>query len=109
MHREVKNIAGTNGSKMMGNIRDRNGNLLFEKQEILNRWKEYIGELFEDNRCESPPTIAGCSGPPITRDEVLHAIRQTKGGKAPGEDQITVEMWKAVTLGIRGRDFCRNF
>ena len=55
-----------------------------------------MGELFHDNRCQEPPVIANCSGPPITKDEVEAAIRQTKGGKAPGEDKITSEMWRSL-------------
>ena len=50
----------------------------------------------EVNRCETPPTIEECNGPPIAREEVSNAIRQTKGGKAPGEDKISAEMWKAL-------------
>ena len=96
LHREVKNLTGSCISSRGGNIKDRNKNLLFEKQDILDRWKEYVGELFEDNRCQDPPEIADCSGPTITKDEVEAAIRQTKGGKAPGEDNITSEMWKAL-------------
>ena len=92
----MKNITGGNASSRGGNIKDRNSNLLFEKQNILTRLKEYVGELFEDNRCQEPPTIANCTGPPITTDEVEAAIKQTKGGKAPGEDCITSEMWKAL-------------
>ena len=55
-----------------------------------------MGELFEDNRCQDPPVIPECTGPPITEAEVEAAIRQTKGGKAPGEDNITSEMWKSL-------------
>ena len=55
-----------------------------------------MGELFGGNRYQDPQVIADCSGPPITGDEVEAAIRQTKGGKAPGEDNITTEMWKSL-------------
>ena len=37
-----------------------------------------------------------CKGPDITKDEVQAAIKQTKGGKSPGEDKITSEMWRAL-------------
>ena len=53
-------------------------------------------ELFEDKRCDKPPEITNCSGPAITPGEVESAIKQTKGGKSPGEDKITAEMWRAL-------------
>ena len=92
MHREVKVITDQVNNKIRGNIRDKNDNILFEQDCILKRWNEYIGELFEDNRKESPPEIIGNEEPPITLEEVEHALHQTKGGKAPGEDQITSEI-----------------
>ena len=55
-----------------------------------------MGELFEDNRYQDPPVIPECSGPTITEAVVEAEIRQTKGGKAPGEDNITSEMWKSL-------------
>ena len=87
---------------MKGNIKDKDSNLLFEKEDILKRWNEYVGELFEDSRCTNPPDVENHEGPPITQEEVELALKQTKGGKAPGEDQITSEMWKA--LGSFGTD-----
>ena len=57
----------------------------------------YVGELIEDNRCESPPVISDCKGPDITQDGVQAAIKQTKGGKSPGEEKITSEiLWRAL-------------
>ena len=96
LHREVKSLTGSSTSSRGGNIKDKNKNLLFEKQDILGRWKEYVGELFEDNRCQDPPVTPECTGPTITMAEVEAALRQTKGGKAPGEDNITSEMWRSL-------------
>ena len=58
--------------------------------------EKYVGEIFEDNRCQDPLLIPECSRPTITEAEVEAAIRQTKGGKAPGEDNITSEMWRSL-------------
>ena len=57
LHKEVKNLTGSNTSSRGGNIKDKNKNLLFEKQNLLERRKEYVGELFEDSRCKAPPAI----------------------------------------------------
>ena len=54
LHSVVKNLLGGNSCSCGGNIKDRNSNLLFEKQDILVRWKEYVAELFEDNQSPEP-------------------------------------------------------
>ena len=68
LHKEVKNLSGSCTGSQGGNIKDRNKNILFEKQDILDRWKDYVGEFFEDNRYQDLPVIADCSEPPITGD-----------------------------------------
>ena len=96
LHREVKELVGDKkSSSMRGNIRSKDGTLLSEKEKVLSRWKEYIGELFDDNRQEQP-NIENLDGPPILNLEVEFAIRNTSDGKAPGEDGIVTEMWKAL-------------
>ena len=96
LHQEVKILIGkARSSKTRGNIRDRSGTLLFEKEKILNRWEEYIGELFEDQRPEQPP-YNNLNGASILKEETESAIRNTSEGKARGEDGITTEMYKAL-------------
>ena len=96
MHEEIKRITGkkrTNTPSL--SIRDKNGKLLHDKEKILERWKEYIGELFDDNRPEKPK-IENLEGPPILKTEVESALKRMKNGKAAGEDEITAEMLKAL-------------
>ena len=51
LHREVKELTGDKrSSKMRGNVRSKDGTLLFEKEQVLGRWNEHIGELFDDVR-----------------------------------------------------------
>ena len=96
LHREVKELVGDKkSSKIRGNIRSKNGTLLFEKDQVLERWNEYIGELFEDTRPEQP-NVENLDGPPIINSEVEFALKNTSEGKAPGEDGIVTEMWKAL-------------
>ena len=35
-------------------LRARDGNILLEKTPILERWTEYVGELFKDDIGETP-------------------------------------------------------
>ena len=69
--------------------------MIFEHDKILERWAEYIGDLFADTR-PTLPTPSNDRGPPILREEVEKAIRNTQGGKAPGDDGITIEMIKLL-------------
>ena len=72
---------------------DRNGSILFEEEEIAYRWKEYITELYDDNRAELLQfTIT--TGNSILREEVQKAIASIKNGKASGTDEISTEMLK---------------
>ena len=69
--------------------------MLFEKDQVLERWAEYIGELFEDTR-PSLPAPSNDDGPPIMKDEVQKALKNAQLGKAPGDDGITTEMLKLL-------------
>ena len=58
MHEGIKNITGKKrANKPSLSIKDKNGKLLHDKDKILDRWKEYIGELFDNNR-PGMPTVS---------------------------------------------------
>ena len=69
--------------------------MLFEKDKVLQRWSDYIGDLFADNR-PPLPIPSNDDGPPIIKEEVEKALKNTQMGKAPGEDGITTEMLKTL-------------
>ena len=69
--------------------------MLFEKDKILERWSEYIEDLFSDNR-PPPPTPSNDRGPPILIGEVKKALKNSQLGKAPGDDGVTTEMLKIL-------------
>ena len=97
MHDSIKELAGNSKSSNSGGscIKDKEGNMIFEREKILERWAEYIGDLFSDTR-PPLPTPSNDRGPPILKEEVERAIRKSQGGKAPGDDGITVEMIKLL-------------
>ena len=55
-----------------------------EKEDILNRWSEYI---YHDDRSPSPTTNKD-EGPLILEGEVQKALKKMKKGKAAGHDNI---------------------
>ena len=65
--------------------------MIFERDKVLNRWAEYIGDLFADTR-PPLPTPSNDRGPPILKEEVQKALKNSQLAKAPGGDGITTEM-----------------
>ena len=55
MHSKIKEVSEKKGCSNTGCIRSKEGNILMDKGDVLNRWSEYIEELFEDTRGEKPP------------------------------------------------------
>ena len=78
-----------------GCIMDKAGNLLFEEEDVANRWKEYNTELYDDNRTDIP-RFAMTTGNNILQEEVQKAISSMKKGKATGSGEISTEMLKAL-------------
>ena len=96
MLQEIKGMVGSKRNNSSGGcIKDKNGKMLFEKDKVLERWAEYIGDLFADTR---PPLPAPSNdeGHPILKCEVEKALKNVQLGKAPGDDGITTEMLKLL-------------
>ena len=67
-----------------------------EKDEILDQWFKYIGELYnDDNRGDMSDNAAEVESP-ITRREVELTLRSMPEKKSPGPDGITTEMLVAA-------------
>ena len=87
MHSKIKDNKGTKGCTASNWIKEKDGNLLMEREDVLNRWSEY---LFQDDRGEKPIIKKDMDGPPILKEEVSAAIRKMKHGKAVGPDNIPI-------------------
>ena len=97
MHSQIKLVTGRKrGNNTTTCIEDKNGDIIMEKDEILSRWSEYIGELYNDDNRGDMPDIAAEVESPITRREVEHALRGMPEKKSPGHDGITTEMLVAA-------------
>ena len=101
MHSKIKDIKGTKGCTASHCIKAKDGNLLMEREDVLNRWSEYIEDLFQDDRGEKPIIKKDMDGPPILNEEVSAAIRKMKHGKAVGPDNIPIEVFAILEdIGI---------
>src|SRR5579872_4891928 len=100
MHKKIKELSRhTTTCTSGGCIKGKDGtvlNLLMEKDQILNRWTEYIQELFEDDRGDLPQIRKDIDGPDILKDEVRFAIKHMKRNKACGPDNIFAELLHAA-------------
>ena len=47
-----------------------------EREDVLNRWSDYIEDLFQDDRGEKPIIKKDMDRPPILKEEVSAAIRK---------------------------------
>ena len=77
---------------------------MIEKGQIIERWKEYIEELYsDDDRLQETIKFGGeLTGNKIEKDEIVKAMNTTKTDKAVGNDEIPVEMIR--NLGNTGLD-----
>ena len=75
--------------------KNESGDILFETNEILNRWTEYVEKLFDDKRDETYLQHF-LQGPIILKSEVENALNSMSKGKSSGIDDITTEMLQAL-------------
>ena len=86
-------------------VKDENGEVLKEEEQIRKRWEKYFKKLLNE---ENPRTVFGdgvpnqALTPGISRLEVEKALKKMKNSKATGPDNIPVEAWKG--LGEEGID-----
>ena len=97
MHDEIRELSGKRKSSPQGRcIRAVDGSMLTDRNDILNRWAEYIEELFQDDREDKPEIDKPMEGLKIMIDEVRAAMKKTKYGKTAGSDSITIETLDAL-------------
>lgn len=87
------------------NCKDKNGNLITSKQEVLKRWEEFFSDLLNGEtssvpqQTEDQPTYDFRNNddvPPPTRPEVDSAIQRLKNNKSEGDDGIPAELLKSA-------------
>ena len=96
MHNSIREITGKRKCCQSGCIKSKDGQVLMEKAEIMARWKEYIEELYHDERGRKPRIRMDIDRPSTLENEVREAIKYTKNNKAPGPDELKVELIKCL-------------
>ena len=99
-HRTYKRINEISGRKSgcigSGCIKAKEGTMFVGKNAILNRWTEYVEELFHDVRGSMPSFPDLIEGPNILKSEVRTAIKMMRKSKAAGPDGVVIEMIEAL-------------
>lgn len=108
--KKVNELTGRKRRNHHGCIKNKSGDVLFEQEDIISRWNEYIEELYGDvNRAQSAPGLpSSLDGPPILIEEVRKALGKMKCGKAPGPDGLCVDFLKVLGDGavLKLTDLC---
>ena len=103
LHKMIKSANPVVKNKITSNsVKDKDGEVLTEIDKILQRWEEYVKELYDDpNRKKIE---IGSSEKPeyIMKHEIELAISKIRNGKSPGADNIPIELVKS--LGNEGTD-----
>ncbi|CAF1336137.1 unnamed protein product [Rotaria magnacalcarata] len=81
-----------------GIILNRNGKQLSDAEEIKKRWEEYTEELYKSdfNTTQDLVDDEYEMEPDILESEVRWAIQSLAKGKAPGQDEIPIELFKEL-------------
>lgn len=96
LHRKIKEMTGHRKSTHSHILKDSEGNIIGDTKEKIKEWTKYIQQLFHDNRADLTVNQTNETGPPIIKEEVIYAIRNSKGDKAMGPDEIPIELIKLI-------------
>jgi len=95
LYKKIKEL-NPKRSKGTQGIKDKDGHLLQEPQEILQRWAEYVEELYNDNRSSFTDDIKTEERCSISEAEVQSVIQKLTRNKATGDDSIPAEFIQAL-------------
>eukprot|EP00795_Rhopilema_esculentum_P008434 gene8434-biopygen9492 len=80
---------------MIPSLKEEDGSFISNRERILERCAEFYENLYNDAAQNIIRANAAEEVPPILDSEIEKAMKEVKEKKAPGEDQIMIEMLKA--------------
>ena len=94
----LRRITGKRAQKVRV-IKDNNGKVLTDQDQVKNRWREHFQELYNPQTVTDPSVlmempVGGRNGDPtalLTIEEVQAAIHRLKKHKVPGADNTTAD------------------
>jgi len=95
LYKKVKEL-NPKRSKGTQGIKGKDGHLLHEPEVILQRWAEYVEELYNDNRSSFSDDIKTEERCSISEAEVQGVIQKLSRNKATGDDNIPAEFIQAL-------------
>ncbi|GFS12813.1 endonuclease-reverse transcriptase [Elysia marginata] len=95
MYQAIKKFTSNKRTSSGGCVKNKKGDMLFETDEIMKRWTEYVEDLFDDTRSELG-VHSFLQGQDILSTEVESALHHKTNGKASGIDNISKEMLQAM-------------
>ena len=57
MANQIRELSGKKGMSKSTVIKIENGNILTDRQEVIERWRKYVQELYNDQRGKNPSLI----------------------------------------------------
>src|SRR5881296_1480623 len=99
MYQKIKELR-PKGNRGLQTIKSKQGNVLMEKEEVMERWAEYVEELYKDeNRGVDDITDMGQMENEvytICSEEIEAVIRDLPKGKACGSDNVSAELLQCM-------------
>ena len=92
-HKRIKELKRKKITNSSGIIKDKDGTILFEENDIKRCWLEYVIELYGKPNRSAPPLYfkKPSNGPTILKSEIQNALSSMRNGKALGSDKISAE------------------
>jgi len=96
LYQKIKDIR-PKGSRAVQTIKSKQGQKLIEKAEVLDRWAEYVEDLYKDeNRGEADVGDLREEVYTISGKEIEAVIKDLPKGKACGSDNIAAELLQGM-------------
>ena len=97
-HNRIKKLKRKKFTNSSGIIKDKDGTILFEENDIKRRWLKYVKEFYDEPNRSAPPLYfkEPLNGPTILKSEIQNALSSMRDGKALGSDKIFAEILKTL-------------